>query len=228
MYRASCLTRGATVANEALESAARAFANLILAKVKVFRDIVHRRENPEVIGDIIEELIREYINSWLAPMGIYNGSLWCSQSQKMMQIDGLVWQPSFGPPLLRQGNFLLLHPNTARAAVEIKTSENNLKALRDRLSEIWSEYFEPVGYPRRDCLGVVLHHPDPDGASRPTWNVVEGHPIELHMKALHAHPIYILFKRVSEFEYEPFMPAVEAMLFYFNYVANDRRLNRLL
>ena len=93
---------------EARSTAARTFAALVAAKVQVFRELCSGRENTEVTGEFIEQLLREYIDSWLSPMGIYPGSLWCSSASKMMQIDGLIWQPSFGPPLLKQDNLLLV------------------------------------------------------------------------------------------------------------------------
>jgi hypothetical protein len=45
---------------------------------------------------------------------------------------------------------------------------------------------------------------------------------------LRAHPIFILFRRTGDFIYEPFMPAIEAMLLTFNYIANTPRLNTLI
>lgn len=215
--------------NEALDRAASTFAGTILARVRIFRDIVSAKENPKVIGDFMEELFRDYINSWLAPMGIFNGSLWSAASEKMLQIDGLVWQPSFGPPLMRQGNFLVLHPKTVGAAVEIKTSVKNLRVeVHERLKHIWQNYLEPFGHPEKNAIGIVLVHPNPEKASNPTWNLVEGTKTALHTRALHAYPIYILFKRTAQYEYEPYMPAIREMMFRFNYIANDRRLNALL
>ena len=213
---------------EALKTAARTFAALVKANLKVFRGLCSGRENTEVTGDFIEELLREYINSWLSPMGIYPGSLCRPNSDKMMQIDGLIWQPSFGPPLLKQSNFLLLHPIVARAVVEIKTSVKSIKKLHDRLVEIWTAFLSDTRQERRDALGIILWHDSPETAAEPKWHRVDGHLTELHTRALDAHPIFILFRRTGDYEYEPFMPAIEAMLFAFNYIANTPRLNTLI
>ena len=146
-----------------------------------------------------------------------------------MQIDGVIWQPSFGPPLLRQGGFLLLHPNTIRGVVEIKASEDNVKALHERLKEIWEEYLRGGGHDKRDCMGVILSHRNPDRFTKPNWHTEsgDGHPVELHSQALHAHPIYILFRKEDEFSFEPFTPGIKAMISHFNYIANTPRINAL-
>ena len=218
------------MANEALDVAASSFAEIIQTQLKVFRTIVHGRENSAVIGGFIEELVRGFINSWLSPMGVYSGALWSASSEEMMQIDGIIWQPSFGPPLLRQGAFLLLHPNTIRAVVEIKTSEQNVKSLHNRLNAIWQQYLQSSGHSERDCMGVILAHQAPERLTKPSWHTDtgDGQTVELHSQTLHAHPIYILFKKTDEFTYEPFMPGIKAMISHFNYIANTPRINALI
>ena len=162
-------------------------------------------------------------------MGIYKGSLWCPQSRKMLQIDGLVWQPSFGPPLLREGNFLLLHPKTVGAVVEIKTSVNNheLREFHNRLKDIWQNYLNPYGHFIKNVIGIVLSHPNPKEASSPKWNLVRGEKAELYKRTA-CFPIYILFKKIDDFTYEPYDPAIREMLFRFNFIANTRRINTLI
>jgi|GEM_PF-5272707 len=218
-----------SLGQEALRNAAETFASLVTAKVKVFRELCAEKENTEVTGDFVEEMLRGYINSWLAPMGIYPGSLVSPRhKRKLKQIDGLIWQPSFGPPVLREGNTLLLHPNTVRAIVELKTSVESVRHLHDRLSDLWEE-LKPTEHSARDAMGIILfHNGNPETASNPHWRTVDGNREPLHTRAVNAHPIYILFERRGQFDYEPYFPAIMELIFRLNNIANTPRVNTLL
>ena len=193
------------------KSAAESFASVMKAQVDTFRDRITGRDNPAVVGSYIEALVRRYINSWIAPKQIYHGSIWDPNvpDWKIHQIDGLVWEPSHGPAIINEGEFLILHPQVARAIVEIKTSVNSLKGLHDRLVTIWESSFRHRM--ERDVMAVVISHPDPEKASRPKWNTAEGHEVELHSRAIHNYPIFILFDSTDD-DYRPFAPGIEAMI----------------
>jgi hypothetical protein len=214
---------------EALEEAARTFAKITRAKLDVFKSMITGRDNSDVVGSYIEEVVRGFINSWIAPMRICHGSLWypSGKNPRIRQIDGLVWQPSFGPAVVQEGSFLLLHPNTVSAVVEIKRSEKDLHGLYNRLNEIADEFLIPTGHDKRDAVGLVISHPSPESVANSNWSMAEGHVVELHSLAIHHCPIFILFDSAKD-ELEPYYPGIKNLIVFFNMIANTPRLNALI
>jgi len=209
---------------EALEIAAKSFAQIFKAKLQVFRSLVTGDfHNSKVVGDYVEALVRSHIGSLIEPMRICNGSLYypSAKDRRIMQHDGLVWQPCFGAPLLQEGEFLFLHPNTVGAVVEIKASVQSLQRFHSRLVGIAEDFLVPSGHNKRHAIGIVVGHQDPDRASKPKWNKVNGHLLELYCKAENNCPIFILFQKKGD-QYKPYLPGIKGMLVAFHYLANER------
>ena len=180
---------------EAPDIAAKSFAQIFKAKLQVFRSLVKDDfHNSKVVGDYVEALVRGHINSLIAPRRICHGSLYYPSAniQKCQQYDGLVWQPCFGAPLLQEDEFLLLHPNTVGAVVEIKARAKSLQQFHKRLVGIADNFLVPSGHNKRHAIGIIVGHPDPQGEANPAWNKVDGHSVELHSEALNNCPIFIL------------------------------------
>jgi hypothetical protein len=170
----------------------------------------------------VEELVRGFVQQWIALCLLCRGTLYphdaaaelLSSEAGPNQIDGIVSDPRLGPAILREGNFLVTHPAFCRGIVEIKTSTTDIKKFEDDLQLRYRKYLAPAWQDsrallcERDVMGIVIQDSDPKGRRGPKW--MQDEP--LYNCYLSGHcPIFILFKE-RDGTYDPYEPAIDAMI----------------
>jgi hypothetical protein len=202
------------------DGAIEAFWQTIRLKLQLFHSAVPKGTNATVAGDFIEELVRGFIRDWIQPCQLLRGTLHPFNVNPeypepgVPQIDGIVFDPRQGPPVIREGNFIVVHPQFCPGVIEIKKSDDKLRALEDRLTGLHRQFYRRgimVNQSFTSVMGVVIHDPDPEGHSHPDWVAPNQSLHEIVYQGF--CPIFILFKEVKPgVEYEPYEPAIEAMM----------------
>jgi hypothetical protein len=198
-------------------AARNAFHQTIDLKLRQFYTYVPKGSNADLTGKYVEELVRGFISDWISPCQLLSGTLYphefnpdFDQPPNPKQIDGIVFDPRKGPPVIREGGFVVTHPAFCHGIIEIKTSEKDLRHFENRLQCLHRQYFVRGGQWRRLCemMGIVIHDPDPEGHSRPDWLAPTG--TVLHGIGGHC-PVFILFKKTDD-SFDPFEPAIDALI----------------
>jgi hypothetical protein len=205
-----------------LKATRRAFYETIRLKMEQFYTVMPQGENPALTGAFVEELVRGFIRDWISPCLLMHGTLYPHETDSPLdplpaeqcnakQIDGIVFDPRLGPPILREGSFLVAHPAFCHGVIEIKTSERNLKGFEERLSLLHRQYLLPhKSVATCSVMGVVIQDPDPDGHSYPDWESLHGQPLFAYNPGW-SYPIFLLFKERGG-QYEPYEPAIDALI----------------
>jgi hypothetical protein len=195
---------------DVLQHAKQAFTETIALKVKHLRRYVPKNTNPELTGDFVEELVRGFIQDWIGHRLLVKGTLYSSEfektGEKALQIDGIIYDPTRGPMIMHEGSFGVVHPVFCAGVMEIKTSYSNLSKFRKRLDKIHALYMHHV----RKCqvMGIVIADSKPEVKSRISHH---GESYWAYSYDRDSCPIFVLFKE-EDGEYEPFEPAVDAMI----------------
>jgi hypothetical protein len=198
---------------DVLQYTKKAFADTIALKVQHLRRYVKKGTNSALTGSFIEELVRGHVQNWLGHRLLVHGTFYSSEFEESekspLQIDGIVYDPTSGPMIIHEGSFAVVHPVFCTGVIEIKTSlSGNLWQLQERLRLIHTQYMHHVS--KSQIMGIVISDPDPQGKS--TITDEKGNSFLAHY--YHSGnwcPIFVLFKE-KDFEYEPFGPAVDAMI----------------
>lgn len=198
---------------DVLQHAREAFAETVLLKVQQLRRYVPKGSNPDLTGAYIEEVVRSFVRDWIGHRlllhGTFHSKEFADSGEKPLQIDGIVYDPTSGPLVLRGGDFAVVHPAFCTSVIEIKTSyQGKMTAFEHRLQEIYAKYMHHVTKPQ--VMGIVIADKDPDKASQIQWNE-ETTFYGYNYKIANWCPIFILFKEEND-EYEPFYPAIDAMI----------------
>jgi hypothetical protein len=208
----------AVVLDDRYEGAREAFWQTIELKLRQFYHFVPKGSNPPLTGMFIEELVRGFIREWISPCQLLHGTLWPHNFNPQLeaptpkQIDGIVFDPRKGPSIIREGGFLVVAPQFCCGLIEIKASESDLRGFQDRLKGHHAQYFIRGGWHQllQAVIGVVIHDPEPERHSRPDWLSPKE---SLHEVGRGGHcPIYILFKKNPDDSFEPFRPAIDALI----------------
>lgn len=205
--------------NEALDYALETFAQTIRLKLQQFHAVVGKGTNNDLSGKFIEELVRGFIRGWISPCRILSGTLHPFNFNPEFeadpwapQIDGIIFDPRQGLPMITEGDFLVAHPAVCPGVIEIKKSENDLQSFEARLTKIHKRFFcRSTMAMKTPCwiMGIVIHDPDPEAHSCPKWQERPLYDGECNMHC----PIFILFKEVqSGVEYDPYEPGIKAMI----------------
>lgn len=198
-----------------LQHAAEAFAETVGLKVKQLRRFIPKKKaetNTDVTGAYIEEVVRGFLGSWIGHQRLVHGTFYnkaCEDSREpAMQIDGIVHDPTKGPLILSEGSFALVHPAFCSGVVEIKTTIASIKTFEERLQTIHQRYMAHL--PSTHVTGVVIADADPEKTSK--LQTKDGRTLDYHnYYTVPLCPIFILFKETEE-GYEPFMPAIDALI----------------
>lgn len=204
--------------DEMLKYAVETFAQTVRLKVSQFRRFVPKNRtitNTDLTGRYIEELVRGFIRNWIRHQHLLHGTFFADAREdvreKPLQVDGIVYDPNSGPVTLREGDFVIVHPAFCSGVIEVKMTfaNQNMDKLERRLRKVHSRYFSRT--PCYHVMGVVIADKDPETVSRrklPTgksdyyYNYCSGGLC----------PIFVLFEETADGEYEPFYPAIEAMI----------------
>jgi hypothetical protein len=203
--------------NNLLKDAVETFADTIKLKVEQLRRFVPKEKaltNTDLTGRYIEELVRGFIRRWIRDQHLLHGTLYSgnanSTNDKPLQLDGIIYDPSSGPLILQEGDFVIVHPAFCSAVIEIKmTYSNGMKTFEKRLRKIWSRYFHDV--PSYHVMEVVIADKNPEVASR---RALSDGKFDYYHKYFSGGlcPIFVLFKELENGQYEPFYPAIDAMI----------------
>jgi hypothetical protein len=188
---------------EFTRAAKDAFSETVQLKMRQFAKVVPKCSNPALTGEFMEEVVREFVQEWIAPCQLCHGTC-CPHNlanpadRQPNQIDGIVYDPRLGPTVIREGNFLVAHPAFCRGIIEIKASEKDFKKFEEGLQHRYRKYLQPAWEWKRavemsNVMGVVLHD-----ALYDFW-------------AADHCPIFILFKE-NDGEYEPYENGIDAMI----------------
>lgn len=158
---------------EVLNDAAQAFADTIALKVQQLRKYIPKANaatNTAVTGAYIEELVRGFVRGWIGHRELLHGTLYspphAQRGEKSPQLDGIVYDPKLGPPIIREGDFAILHPLLCDGIIEIKTTCKSIKRLERRLWDIHWRYQSPLGrIGTSKVMGIVISDPDPEKVS---------------------------------------------------------------
>ena len=203
---------------DVLKAACQAFCESIGLKIRQLYEVVPKGENTDLTGQFVEELVRGFVQEWISPSVLMTGTLHphdsntalSAEHQNPKQIDGIAFDPRLGPAVIRQGNFIAVHPMFCPRIIEIKTSASSIESFEKRLKLIHAQYFDPFHKPRSNVMGIVIHDPDPEGHSFPEWFWVPDRAIfDYRISSL--CPIFILFKQYRG-EFIPYEPAIHALM----------------
>src|SRR5947209_8475382 len=154
-----------------LTAAVQAFCETVQLKLQQFRRVVPKGSNSALTGAFVEELVRGFIQAWISPSLLMHGTLYPHDTYKLLppgpspppeecrpkQIDGIVFDPRLGPPIIREGSFLITHPAFCRGVIEIKTSEKDLTGFENRLRFIYAQYLMACNYSGPPAVtGIVV------------------------------------------------------------------------
>lgn len=207
---------------DVLKAVKRAFSETISLKLQQFYNVVPKGSNSDLTGKFVEEMVRGFVQQWIAPCQLVHGTLHPHDAAMdsalrelgPRQIDGIVYDPRLGPAILREGSFLVAHPAFCRGIIEIKASTTNIKRLWEDLQLHYHKYLAPawkdasVFLCANHVMGIVIQDPDPKGRSSPEW--MRTTPLYCYYLADHC-PIFILFKE-QDGVYEPYEPGIDAMI----------------
>lgn len=193
--------------------ACEAFADTVMLKVQHLRRYIRKGTNPALTGQYIEEVVRAFVQDWIGHRQLLTGTFYsrafAESGETPLQIDGIVYDPTSGPPVLRQGKFAVVHPAFCTSVIEIKTTwDKPLMQFVERLRTIYNRYFYHMTTPQ--VMGIIISDPDPEGKSLITLEGTEPFPA-YHYSLVPWHPVFILFKEDAG-EYTPHMPAIDAMI----------------
>jgi hypothetical protein len=199
-----------------LKYTVEAFAETIALKVKQLRRFVPKERtltNTDLTGAYIEEVVRGFVRSWIGHRQFVHGTFYserqATSGQKPLQIDGIIYDPTHGPVTLREADFVVVHPAFCAGVVEIKMTFKSIKSFQERLREVHRRYLDHLGTP--SVMGVVIADKDPIATSKCDWPG-GGNITYYKYNMVPLCPIFVLFKETEEGEYEPFYPAIEAMI----------------
>lgn len=198
--------------NEVLDAAIDAFCETVSLKLRQLRAVVPKGMNAKLTGDFVEEVVRGFIKQWITPCELLRGTLYPhyfaaelpSVEAGPKELDGIIYDPRIGPTVIREGQFIVVHPAFCRGIVEIKTSEGNLAGLQQRLRAVYLQYMQRHEARSSQVMAIVLQDPDPEGHSHP--DNLQGDPLFQCRGSW--HPVFILFNN----DYEPYKDAVGGMI----------------
>jgi hypothetical protein len=149
-----------------IKHAIEAFAETVALKVKQLRRYVPKQKaltNQDLTGAYIEELVRGFIRGWIGHQFLLHGTFYYQKhidsGDKPLQIDGIVYDPTRGPTILREGDFVVIHPAFCSGVIEIKTTIPSVQDFLERLWEVHSKYLSHLPTPEllsnvvlQDCV----------------------------------------------------------------------------
>jgi hypothetical protein len=207
-----------------LDDAVTAFAETVDVKVRQLRRFVPKAKdltNPALTGGFIEEVVRGFVADWIGHRRLMTGTLYSERDvgQKPMQIDGIVYDPTKGPTVLREGSFGVVHPAFCDGIIEIKMTFKNytdpkefpgLTKLEARLDQMHQRYLSHL--PSCHVMGVVVADDDPASIEMSNYIDAERKPVPYNaIDTVPLKPIFILFKH-KDGEFEPRFKDIENMI----------------
>jgi hypothetical protein len=196
---------------DVLFHAKQSFSDVVALKLKHLRSYVPKNSNPALTGDFIEELVRTYIQAALGHRLLLNGTFYSSEfeesGQKPLQVDGIIYDPTQGPAIIREGNFVVVHPVFCTGVIEIKTSySENLENLQKRLEILYHLYMHHLK--RSQVMAVIIADPNPQAKSQMK---IRDRQFPAYAAFDDWSPIFVLFQE-KDGEYSPYEHAIDALI----------------
>ena len=219
--------------NQTIEQTVDLFCETVSLKIRLFHKLFPQGEHNHLTGLYIEELVRTFIANWIHPFEIVAGSMlpWdaCSDEllisagmsaaiKKPRQLDGIVYDSSLGPYILREGGFTVVHPAFSRGIVEIKKSFPKISKFYRHLCDLHAQFLYPFDGRMSQVFAVVIRHSNPEKANRV--------PKRKYKYYDYSHvdhcPIFILFDN----EYQPQKVAIYKLIefLFTGEIRNPRRV----
>lgn len=189
-----------------------AFGETVRLKIQQLRRYIEKGANPALTGQYVEYVVRSFLRDWIGHRQLVTGTFYSKSFKESglnpLQIDGIVYDPTLGPVIMRQDDFVVVNPMFCTGVIEIKTSfDRPLHEFSSRLKLIHDMYCGHM--PAPTVMGLIISDPNPEAKS----TIVKGDWSfgSYHYRMASWHPIFILF-REEDGEYEPYMPAIDAMI----------------
>lgn len=198
---------------DVLKHAREAFIDTVALKLSHLRKFIKKGTNPDLTGTFIEEVVRDFVKHWIGHRHLVHGTFYSTEFEKSgatpLQIDGIVYDPTLGPTVLRQGNFAVVHPAFCTSVIEIKTSyAPGVMKFEERLRQIYNQYMHHVTTPQ--VMGIIVADADPEKNS--VIPLKDGKSLwAFDYRTVPWCPVFILYKEVDN-EYTPYEPAIDAMI----------------
>lgn len=210
-----------------LNDAVMSFIECVDLKVKQFRRYVPKKKtltNPVLTGTYIEEVVRGFVCDWIGHQQLVTGTFYSKKEagQKPLQLDGIVYDPTKGPTILRERTFAVVHPAFCSGVIEIKMTYKYIKKkeatedypglmkLEQRLENIHERYLSHL--PSCHVMAIVIADDAPDLVCVSPYRDVEGRPVAYHaFDTVPLRPIFVLFSHDNG-EFQPQRDAIENMI----------------
>src|SRR5690349_21769946 len=99
---------------DVLKHARDAFIDTVTIKLGHLRKYIKKGTNPALTGAFIEEVVRDFVKHLIGHRQLVHGTFYSTEFEKSgatpLQIDGIIYDPTLGPTILRQGDFAVVHP----------------------------------------------------------------------------------------------------------------------
>src|SRR5690348_7186467 len=103
---------------DVLRAVIEAFSETVQVKLAQFYRVVPKGSNPDLTGEFVEAVVRGFVRQWIAPCQLCHGTFHSYTTAQDLagggnapnQIDGIVYDPRLGPPVISEGDFLVIHP----------------------------------------------------------------------------------------------------------------------
>jgi hypothetical protein len=93
--------------------------------------------NSDVRGALLESRLRNLVARWVRPLSLSTGGV--AGLLTDYQVDGMIWDHHFCPPLIEEGDTALVAPSSLRGMFEIKASCPSVPEFAARMVRIQSE-----------------------------------------------------------------------------------------
>jgi hypothetical protein len=194
-----------------MKMAARELAEEMASRVREFEGFVPSGSDPNLASVFLEAQVRSLVEERLRPKRLVSGIFSVPGASVPTGvprfIEGAVYDPGRGRPMLERGGFWVLNPSSCVGCILIKPSLSNIAKFENRLRGVAMGYFR--GGPPGMVMAIVASDATP----------VKKSDICTRGRRFPAHqfthpkwcPIFILFAR-ERGVFKPHFPAIEAMV----------------
>ena len=152
-----------------LTDALEAFAGTIAEKLRQLRRYIPKERGGQYRpdGSLHRGTVRGFIRRWLGQRQLLHGTFYFKRhvdsGQKPLQIDGIVYDPTRGPVIVREGDFVIVHPAFCGGVIEVKMTVPDVWKFEERLQTIHKRYMTHRTTP--SVMGVVIADANPEKVS---------------------------------------------------------------
>ena len=129
--------------------------------VHLYQTVHATTGNSEVVGELIEGRVRRLLEQWVFPLKVSSGAI--ASVGRGRQIDAMVWDNQAAPSLLTESHVAVIHPDSLKGIIEIKS---NVTDIEDWAGRIWELHLDLSIYHREGMrsappvMGLLVWHDD--------------------------------------------------------------------